>query len=256
MSDTSGSPSLPSLARRATFPAATWRSPAEPDSSAARWSRGCSPPAPPAISPRWPKPRWRVSPSRTTSGCTCASRCSSPKKPRWSPSTRRCRRSGPRSTAPAALPCRQAGRHLLRRLAAAALLGNLDSCFLCCREAVNSMRRAGGDVSGGRIVNVAARPALEPRQGAGLVAYTAAKAGVAALTQALGEELAGRRHLGQRGGALDHRHPGQPVRHGGRRLRADGPRSTSWPKPSFSSPRPPTAPPAAAWCRSTAGRER
>lgn len=64
---------------------------------------------------------------------------------------------------------------------------NLDSCFLCCREAVAAMRRAG---AGGRIVNVAARPALEPRQGAGLAAYTAAKAGVAALTQALGEELA------------------------------------------------------------------
>jgi NAD(P)-dependent dehydrogenase (short-subunit alcohol dehydrogenase family) len=72
--------------------------------------------------------------------------------------------------------------------------GNLDSCFLCCREAVKSIRRRGSadstEVSGGRIVNVAARPALEPRQGAGMAAYTAAKAGVAALTQALGEELA------------------------------------------------------------------
>lgn len=70
---------------------------------------------------------------------------------------------------------------------------NLDSCFLCCREAVKAIRRAsaaGTSGRGGRIVNVAARPALEPRQGAGMVAYTAAKAGVAALTQALGEELA------------------------------------------------------------------
>lgn len=65
--------------------------------------------------------------------------------------------------------------------------GNLDSCFLCCREAVKAIR-AGG--AGGRLVNVAARPALEPRQGAGMAAYTAAKAGVAALTQALAEELA------------------------------------------------------------------
>ncbi len=66
---------------------------------------------------------------------------------------------------------------------------NLDSCFLCCREAVKRMRASGGG-KGGRIVNVSARPALEPRQGAGMAAYTAAKAGVAALTQALGEELA------------------------------------------------------------------
>jgi NAD(P)-dependent dehydrogenase (short-subunit alcohol dehydrogenase family) len=49
------------------------------------------------------------------------------------------------------------------------------------------MRGTGG---GGRIVNVAARPALEPRAGAGMLAYTASKAAVAALTQALAEELA------------------------------------------------------------------
>ena len=64
---------------------------------------------------------------------------------------------------------------------------NLVSAYLCCRAAVAAFRRAG---SGGRIVNVAARPALEPRQGAGMTAYTAAKAGVAALTVALGEEVA------------------------------------------------------------------
>jgi NAD(P)-dependent dehydrogenase (short-subunit alcohol dehydrogenase family) len=63
---------------------------------------------------------------------------------------------------------------------------NLVSCYLCCRAAATGMRAGGG----GRIVNVAARPALEPRQGAGMSAYTAAKAAVAALTQALGEELA------------------------------------------------------------------
>jgi NAD(P)-dependent dehydrogenase (short-subunit alcohol dehydrogenase family) len=61
---------------------------------------------------------------------------------------------------------------------------NLISCFLCCRAAVNVMR------GGGRIVNVAARPALEWRSGAGMAAYTAAKAGVAALTVALAEEVA------------------------------------------------------------------
>jgi NAD(P)-dependent dehydrogenase (short-subunit alcohol dehydrogenase family) len=45
--------------------------------------------------------------------------------------------------------------------------------------------------TGGRIVNVAARQALEPRLGSGTVAYTIAKAGVSALTTALGAELAG-----------------------------------------------------------------
>ena len=65
---------------------------------------------------------------------------------------------------------------------------NLVSAYLCCRAAVAALRRGGG--GGGRIVNVAARPALEPRQGASMTAYTAAKAGVAALTQALGEEVA------------------------------------------------------------------
>ncbi len=63
---------------------------------------------------------------------------------------------------------------------------NLTSCFLCCRAAVKSMLVGGG----GRIVNVAARPALEWRSGAGMTAYTIAKAGVAALTVALAEEVA------------------------------------------------------------------
>lgn len=65
---------------------------------------------------------------------------------------------------------------------------NLVTCFLCCSAAVTAIRKAGG---GGRIVNVAARPALEPRLGAGSAAYTAAKAGVAALTQALAAEVLG-----------------------------------------------------------------
>jgi NAD(P)-dependent dehydrogenase (short-subunit alcohol dehydrogenase family) len=43
---------------------------------------------------------------------------------------------------------------------------------------------------GGRIVNVTARPALEWRTGAGMTAYTASKAAVAALTVALAEEVA------------------------------------------------------------------
>jgi NAD(P)-dependent dehydrogenase (short-subunit alcohol dehydrogenase family) len=61
---------------------------------------------------------------------------------------------------------------------------NLVSCFLCCRAAVKAMS------GGGRIVNVAARPALEWRSGAGMTAYTIAKTGVAALTVALAEEVA------------------------------------------------------------------
>ncbi|HET9717962.1 MAG TPA: SDR family NAD(P)-dependent oxidoreductase [Pseudolabrys sp.] len=63
---------------------------------------------------------------------------------------------------------------------------NLTSCFLCCRAAVRSM--VGKE--GGRIVNVAARPALEWRNGAGMTAYAVAKAGVAALTAALAQEVA------------------------------------------------------------------
>jgi NAD(P)-dependent dehydrogenase (short-subunit alcohol dehydrogenase family) len=68
---------------------------------------------------------------------------------------------------------------------------NLMTCLLCCRAAVASMAHAGE----GRIVNVAARPALEWRQGANMVAYTASKAAVAALTVALAEEVAGRNIL-------------------------------------------------------------
>jgi NAD(P)-dependent dehydrogenase (short-subunit alcohol dehydrogenase family) len=62
---------------------------------------------------------------------------------------------------------------------------NLMSCMLCCRAAVNAMTGAGG-----RIVNVAARAALEWRSGAGMTAYTASKAAVAAFTVALAEEVA------------------------------------------------------------------
>jgi len=66
----------------------------------------------------------------------------------------------------------------------AQLDANLVSCALCCRAAVAAMR-----ADGGRIVNVAARPALEWRAGAGMTAYAVSKAGVAALTAALAEEV-------------------------------------------------------------------
>ena len=69
----------------------------------------------------------------------------------------------------------------------AQLDGNFVSCFLCCRAAVRAMQGGG---QGGRIVNVAASPALEWRAGAGMAAYTASKAAVAALSVALAEEVA------------------------------------------------------------------
>jgi len=67
---------------------------------------------------------------------------------------------------------------------------NLVSCHLCCRAALQAFGSRPG-----RIVNVAARPALEPRSGAGMVAYVASKAAVAALTQALAAEVASHRVL-------------------------------------------------------------
>jgi NAD(P)-dependent dehydrogenase (short-subunit alcohol dehydrogenase family) len=68
---------------------------------------------------------------------------------------------------------------------------NTLSCFLCSRAAVGAIRaRGGGEPKGGRIVNIAARPGIEPRLGAGMVAYAASKGAVATLTQALAEELA------------------------------------------------------------------
>jgi NAD(P)-dependent dehydrogenase (short-subunit alcohol dehydrogenase family) len=81
----------------------------------------------------------------------------------------------------AAAPVRETGKpELMQQLET-----NLVSCFLCCRAAVKAM--AGRQ---GRIVNVAARPALEWRGGAGMAAYAASKAAVAALTVALAEEVA------------------------------------------------------------------
>jgi NAD(P)-dependent dehydrogenase (short-subunit alcohol dehydrogenase family) len=67
------------------------------------------------------------------------------------------------------------------------LMTNLVSAYVCSRAAIAAFARVG---TGGRIVNVAARQALEPRLGANATAYTTAKAGVAALTVALGQEVA------------------------------------------------------------------
>ena len=77
----------------------------------------------------------------------------------------------------------------LRDMSAATLRQQIDmnfvSCALCCRAAIKAMGSAGG-----RIVNVAARPGLEWRSGAGMAAYAASKAAVAAFTAALAEEVA------------------------------------------------------------------
>ena len=65
---------------------------------------------------------------------------------------------------------------------------NTVTCFLCCREAVRAMRRSGRPkTDGGRIVNVIARPALEPT--GGMLAYSTSKAGVASLTECLAREV-------------------------------------------------------------------
>jgi NAD(P)-dependent dehydrogenase (short-subunit alcohol dehydrogenase family) len=70
---------------------------------------------------------------------------------------------------------------------------NALTTFLCSAAAIAAIRArrepGPGGLKGGRIVNVAARPALEPRSGAGMVAYTAAKSAVAAMTQALAQEV-------------------------------------------------------------------
>jgi NAD(P)-dependent dehydrogenase (short-subunit alcohol dehydrogenase family) len=98
-----------------------------------------------------------------------------------------------------AVPQLWASLHLAGGFAAAAIAetgaaqfkaqidGNLTSCFLCCRAAVMTMAAKGE----GRIVNVAARAALEWRTGAGMTAYAVSKAGVAALTAALAQEVVG-----------------------------------------------------------------
>ena len=62
---------------------------------------------------------------------------------------------------------------------------NALTCFLACREAVIAIRRT--NAGGGRIVNVGARPVVQPV--GGMTAYAAAKAAVASITQSLAAEL-------------------------------------------------------------------
>jgi NAD(P)-dependent dehydrogenase (short-subunit alcohol dehydrogenase family) len=70
------------------------------------------------------------------------------------------------------------------------LATNAMSAFLCSREAVRRIRSGAAPdapATGGRIVNVAAKPAIVPT--GGLAAYAMSKAAVAALTLSLAEEL-------------------------------------------------------------------
>lgn len=70
---------------------------------------------------------------------------------------------------------------------------NAITAFSCTREAIVAMRRTRAgrpqdeQTHPGRIVNVAARPALFPT--AGMVAYSTSKAAVASLTQCVAEEV-------------------------------------------------------------------
>jgi NAD(P)-dependent dehydrogenase (short-subunit alcohol dehydrogenase family) len=66
---------------------------------------------------------------------------------------------------------------------------NARTAFLCCRAATRAMLASGTE---GRIVNVVARAALEPRQGSGMIAYAASKAAVAAITVGLADEVKGK----------------------------------------------------------------
>lgn len=73
-----------------------------------------------------------------------------------------------------------------RAVLMAQLETNYLSCALTSRAAVLAIRKTG---QGGRIVNVTARPGIEPRHGGGMIAYAASKAAVAAFTQALAAEV-------------------------------------------------------------------
>ncbi|MCX7305877.1 MAG: SDR family NAD(P)-dependent oxidoreductase [Hyphomicrobiales bacterium] len=71
---------------------------------------------------------------------------------------------------------------------AAMIEANATTAFNCCLAAARAMT---GSRIPGRIVNITARPGLDPRKGAGMSAYAASKAAVAAITVALSEELKG-----------------------------------------------------------------
>jgi NAD(P)-dependent dehydrogenase (short-subunit alcohol dehydrogenase family) len=69
---------------------------------------------------------------------------------------------------------------------------NLESAFLCTREALRTLleNEDHPSLGRGRIVNVSAQTALDPRRGAGMAAYAASKSALAHMTLALAEEVA------------------------------------------------------------------
>ena len=87
---------------------------------------------------------------------------------------------------------------------------NFVTAFLCCRASVNVMIRTG---AGGRIVNVASRPALEWREGAGHGGLYRQQG--RSRSHDRGPRRGGREggHSGQCDCAVDHGHPGEPSGH-------------------------------------------
>jgi NAD(P)-dependent dehydrogenase (short-subunit alcohol dehydrogenase family) len=92
---------------------------------------------------------------------------------------------------------------------------NLTSTFVAARAVVPHMVKA----RRGRIVTIGSRAVVPPA--GGFIAYTTAKAGVIAFTEALAQEMRGH---GELGAAQHHGHAGQPRGDAGRRSRGLGAR--------------------------------
>ena len=133
----------------------------------------------------------------------------------------------------------------------AALMAQLDRqshfCFLCCRAAVTRCRHAA--TAGASSMSRRGRR-WNGARGAGMTAYTVAKAGVAALTVALAEEVAKTAFWSMRSRprSWTRRPIARPCR---KPLSTPGRRSRRWRRQSCFSPRPTTRSPAAPSCRCT-----
>jgi NAD(P)-dependent dehydrogenase (short-subunit alcohol dehydrogenase family) len=95
---------------------------------------------------------------------------------------------------------------------------NALSAFLCCREAIKSMRGRGG-----RIVNVSAQAGVEPRRGSGMAAYTVSKPR-SPRSRCRSPKRSQGKASGSTRSSVDHGHRSEPPCH------AEG-RSAKWPKP-------------------------
>ena len=89
-------------------------------------------------------------------------------------------------------------------------MAQIDMNFIAVLPVLPRRGQGDGADSGGRIVNVAARPALEWRSRRRHGRLCRGKAAVAALTVALAGGSREGRHPGQCGRAVDHGHAGQP----------------------------------------------